>query len=108
MDCTNRLPCPLLLVGFVREATGKRLEESVAKVCIPPVPPFQVPEVGYVPLLRATVSVTAPSTQSLPPSCVTAPPTRPFRLEVVITPRVADPRKRHRHGCIPYIQHLPL
>lgn len=31
VDCTNRLPCFLLLNGFVREATGGSLEESVAE-----------------------------------------------------------------------------
>lgn len=31
MDCTNRLPCLLLLNGFVKEATGGSLEESMAE-----------------------------------------------------------------------------
>lgn len=42
MDCTNRLPCLLLLNGFVKEATGGSLEESVAEYF----PQFLL--VGYV------------------------------------------------------------
>lgn len=106
MDWTSGLPCPVLLGGFVKEAPGRRLEESVAKSSSPPAPPCWLPWVGYVPLLKGHSFCHCPHHIVTPSKLSLFPP--PVLLGVgVTTPNIAGPRNC-TVTCFPYTLHSPL